>query len=283
MTAMKLSRLSSAPAIAVSALILCGSQLWAQPLALPQAQGTFMTFDAPGASGTFSVSINPAGEILGASSDSSGAVTGFLRSPQGTFTTFNAPGATEYEYQFFGEPSGSNLNPSGEAMGFYGDANGTLHGFVRDLLGPITTFDAPDADITPGDFAGTLAVSINPAGETAGFYFDAQGNSHGFVRDANGHVTELDAPGASSLCFGLTTPTSINAVGAITGSYNDSVCNNHGFLREPNGVVIVVDIPGFSQTVPETINDGGEIAGFGFDAATGAGHGFVRDRGGLFS
>jgi len=285
MTAMKLSRLSSAPAIAVSALILSGSQLCAQPLALTQAQGTFIVFDAPGANGTYSVSINPAGEILGAATYSGGATAGFLRSPQGTFTTFNVPGTTEYVYQAFGEgPLGSTLNPSGEATGGYEEADCTLHGFVRAPLGAIATFDAPGADITPGDCAGTIPLSINPAGETTGFYVDAQFFFHGFVRDANGHVTDFDAPGASTDCFfGLTFPQGINAAGEITGSYLDSACNSHGFLRRRHGAVTVVDIPGFiGGTFPETINDRGEIAGFGFDA-TGAGHGFVRDHRGVFA
>src|SRR5215469_15999832 len=119
------------------------------------AAGTFITFDVPGASNTFPVSINPAGEILGSTTDSSGTTTGFLRSSQGTFTTFNVSGATEYTYPFWGEgSSGSTLNPSGEVTGGYGDANFTLHGFVRDPSGAITTFDAPDADITPGDYLG---------------------------------------------------------------------------------------------------------------------------------
>jgi len=169
MTSTKLSRLSSALAISASALILCGSQLSAQTLdqrkpldvaariaaarrlagravsspmapaagTLTEAQGTFITFDAPGAgnvafSGTYSVSINPAGEILGSTIDSSGAETGFLRSSQGTFATFNVSGAaTGYSYPFSGVgPSGSTLNPSGEATGSYGDANFALHGFV---------------------------------------------------------------------------------------------------------------------------------------------------------
>lgn len=254
---------------------------------LTPAQGTFITFDAPGAGnmgGTFSVSINPAGEILGSTIDSSGAVAGFLRSPQGTFTTFNVPGATEYIYPFFGEgPLGSTLNPSGEATGNYGDANGTGHGFVRDQGGAITTFDAPGADLTPGDFGGTIAFSINPAGETTGFYFDAQFFVHGFVRDANGQVTDFDAPDASTACpFGLTQPQGINARGVITGFYWDSQCITHGFLRNRHGRFSEFDPPNFTSSVPLTINDGGELAGFGSDA-TGAGHGFVREHGGFFT
>jgi hypothetical protein len=167
MTPAKLSCLS-ALVTSVSALILWGSPLCAQPLnprtplgmaaratavrglagravnnpmaatiTLTQAQGTLITFDAPGAgntaySGTYLVSINPAGEILGSITDSSSGVTGFLRSRQGTFTTFNISGASAYTFSLWGEgPAGSSLNPSGEATGGYVDANGTFHGFVR--------------------------------------------------------------------------------------------------------------------------------------------------------
>src|SRR5215469_14855444 len=165
MTRAKLSPISSALAISVSALILCGSQLWAQTLdqrtpldlaariaaarrlarrvvsspiasettTLPEAQGTFITFDAPGAgdtafSGTYSASINPAGDILGSTVDSSGATSGFLRSRQGTFTTFNVPGATLGLLPSF-VPIGSTLNPSGEATGNYVAAYGVVHAF----------------------------------------------------------------------------------------------------------------------------------------------------------
>jgi hypothetical protein len=254
------------------------------------ATGTFITFDAPGAgniaySGTYSVSINPAGEILGSTTDSNGAVTGFLRSSQGTFTTFNVSGATEYIYPYWGVgPSGSTLNPSGEATGGYGDANFTIHGFVRDPSGAITTFDAPGADITPGDFAGTLPLSINQAGEVTGYYFDANYLAHGFVRDKKGNVTAFDAPDASTACwFGLTSPASINAGGEITGNYLDSGCNQHGFLREPNGAFTEFDVPGFTGITPLTINDGGQIAGSYWDASYNYNHGFLRDPSGAIT
>jgi hypothetical protein len=256
----------------------------APTITLTEAQGTFITFDAPGVfdtafSGTYSVSINPAGEILGATIDSSGATTGFLRSSLGTFTTFNVSGATEYTYPFFGVGAfGSTLNPSSEATGAYFDANGTGHGFVRDPRGAITTFDAP------GAVGETSPLSINPAGEVTGFYIDANAFAHSFLRDAKGNVTEFDAPGASTACFfGLTGANGINAAGEITGNYFDSsLCHSHGYLRERNGAFTVFDVPGFTQTFPLTINNAGKIAGWGYDP-TGAGHGFLRDNRGFFT
>jgi hypothetical protein len=232
-------RVARAPQIAVAALLVCGLPAYGQRLEprmaaasaaaqspqpatatpLPQAAGTFMTFDAPGACGTPSfpgctdpVAINPAGEILGYSVDANGIPHGFLRDTNGTFTSFDVPGTAFYTLVFFEGPPGSSLSPVGEATGGYIDTNGLFHGFVRDNRGAITTFDAP------GGFGNTIPLAINPAGEVAGYFFDANFFTHGFFRDANGNVTTFDVPGASIACFlGLTMATGMNAVGEITG------------------------------------------------------------------
>ena len=44
----------------------------------------------------------------------------------------------------------------------------------------IITFDAPGAGTLPGQ--GTIASSINPAGEITGWYDDASDVVHGFLR-----------------------------------------------------------------------------------------------------
>jgi hypothetical protein len=70
-----------------------------------------------------------------------------------------------------------------------------------------------------------LAVSQFP--RRAGWYFDASGVIHGFVRSANGTITTLDAPGAgtgTSPATGFplgTQALSINNLGVITGYYID--------------------------------------------------------------
>jgi hypothetical protein len=264
-------------------------------MALPETPGTFITFDAPGACEkpsfppgcTIAVAINPAGDILGYSVDASGIEHGFLRDGRGTFNPFNVQGAGEYTLAFFGQgPPGSSLNSSGEATGGYFDSSSVFHGFVRDRGGAITTFDAPGADTTPGHFNGTFPISINAAGEVTGYYFDANSFFHGFVRDVKGNVTDFDPPGYSSACFGIgfTFPTAINAAGEIVGQYVDSECYSHGFMRERNGAITVVDDPSFlSGIVPLTINNGGLIAGGGFDEFGNAQHWFVRDNRGSFA
>jgi hypothetical protein len=60
------------------------------------------------------------------------------------------------------------------------DPSSVIHGFVRASEGTLTTFDDPDAGT--GGFQGTVAKSINSAGDIAGYYVDASGVSHGFVR-----------------------------------------------------------------------------------------------------
>jgi hypothetical protein len=231
--------------------------------------------------------INPAGEILGysplTSSGLFGPTSGFLRDGNGTFNTFDVPGAISYvsALVFYGPP-GSSLNPSGEAVGGYLDANSVFHGFVRDNHGVITTFDAPGADINPADQVGTVPLSINAAGEATGYYWDATFSLHGFFRDKHGTVTDFDPPGYSTACNGVTFPTAINAAGEIVGNYEDAECFVHGFLRERNGAFTVVDVPGSPGTFPLTINDGKVIAGW-FQESNGDGHWFVRDNRGSFS
>jgi len=66
------------------------------------------------------------------------------------------------------------INPAGAITGFYDDANGTIHGFLRDRAGTFTTFDPPGSVDTDPD-------AINPAGVITGFYV-ANGTLHGFLR-----------------------------------------------------------------------------------------------------
>ena len=55
--------------------------------------GTFITFDVPGAAGTEPGTINVWGAIVGDYFDPSGVYHGFLRQPDGNLITFDVPGA----------------------------------------------------------------------------------------------------------------------------------------------------------------------------------------------
>lgn len=56
------------------------------------------------------------------------------------------------------------------------EANFVFHGFVRAANGTITSFDVPGAS------QGIFALSINPMGAITGYYTDASGVNHGFLR-----------------------------------------------------------------------------------------------------
>src|SRR5262249_39538762 len=84
--------------------------------------GTFTSFDVPGAQDTAPSAINPAGTVVGDYFDASG-IHGFLRASNGAFTKFDIPSAP------FGlDPTA--INPAAAVTGFYSDANGVAHGFL---------------------------------------------------------------------------------------------------------------------------------------------------------
>jgi hypothetical protein len=75
-------------------------------------------------------------------------------------------------------PGGSifpnSINAAGVIAGNYYGC-GAEHGFVRDRDGKLTTFDPPGS-------TSTQPTSINDAGAITGFYADASGVTHGFLR-----------------------------------------------------------------------------------------------------
>ena len=97
-----------------------------------------------------------------------------------TFTTYNNPGDTNFN-QLLG------INNSGVIAGYFGDGN----------IVPNTGYTlVPPAGYTSENFPGSIqtqVIGINGAGTTVGFYIDAAGNTHGFVR--NGALfTTVDDP-----------------------------------------------------------------------------------------
>jgi uncharacterized membrane protein len=123
-------------------------------------RGRFTTIDRPGAAATYLTGINDRGQIVGISADRAedlaAAPRGFLLE-RGRYRTIAVPSAAA--------TTPSDINNRGQITGNYTDADGTLHGFVRDRRGRITTFDHPDA-VPPG----TAAYNINNRGQITGAY-----------------------------------------------------------------------------------------------------------------
>jgi hypothetical protein len=119
---------------------------------------------------------------------------------------------------------------------------------------------------------GTRAICINRYGTVAGEYTDSSYTDHGFVRFANGHITEFDAPGLQG-----TEVSGINSSGQIIGNAQTDFENrfNYAYLRNPDGHFVLLNAPGAVSTFAEGINDSGEITGFYIDSLSEY-HGFVR-------
>ena len=150
----------------------------------------------------------------------------------------------------------------------------------------ITSFDAPGADLNPGDFNGTYPSGINAWGVIAGSYQSADTVFHGFLRSPRGKFTTFQAPGADTTAgsYNGTYPSSINDLGAITGSYWDANGFSHGFLRSRDGNFTTFDVPGVGGygTTPRAFNLEGAVVGTYTDSNYSF-HAFLRSPDGTFT
>jgi hypothetical protein len=193
----------------------------------------------------------------------------------GPIITFDAPGAGTGSGQGTGCFAFTDcsvlLNNFGAVTGYYLDANNVFHGFVRSPEGKFTTFDAPGADTTAGDFNGTLPNAINDAGAITGVYYDVNSVGHGFVRSPEGAFATFDAPGAN----GLSNPIALNLEGAVVGYYFNQNDTFAAFLRRPDGTFVTWGGPDASSSGAFNINIFGTVAGHYQDNSSVI-HGFLR-------
>jgi probable HAF family extracellular repeat protein len=180
---------------------------------LYSAASGYTDLDFPGASDTYALSINDAGQVVGSylytDSNGIGQLTGFLYS-HGTHTTIGPPGGI-YTYL-------TSINKFGAIVGHYQQSSGGYEqGFVYSN-GTYTPIEFPGA-------VSTVPISINDKGQITGYY-QTSSTQNGFVF-SNGQYTSIDPPaGIGATAF------SINNSGQIVGDYEDNSTNhtNHGFL-----------------------------------------------------
>lgn len=193
--------------------------------------GTIHEGDVPGAGTGYHQGTSADGKlggvIKGVYIDGNSVWHSFLRMPDGTITNIDAPDAGTGANQGTLE---NDRNSKGGIAGTYIDANIAWHGFLRtpDPDGEIKEFDAPGAGTGSGQ--GTQAWGMNPTGWITGYYIDANGVSHGFLRTPRGHIYRFDAPGAGTTGNQGTYAREINPTGAIAGYYIDANRVSHGFL-----------------------------------------------------
>jgi hypothetical protein len=192
------------------------------------------------------------------------------QSNHGTFTTIDFPGAASTG----GLGEAFRINPRGDIVGPYTNADGSSHGFLLsggkfspiDFPGATSTFpyDINSRGKIVGSYTTNQPPQINPFG--LGFDF------HGFLLSGSS-FTKIDFPGAV-----VTTAWGINQAD-ILGSYFDGT-TAHGYLLS-GGSFTPIDFPGAGFTQALGINPQGDIVGdyFGADELP---HGFLL-RGGSFT
>jgi hypothetical protein len=236
---------------------------------------TFMPMNFPGSAQTQMTGLNDTGTAVGYLYKTNGGVLvdnqfGFYEKGGIFFhvdnpkTPKSPPPGILIENQLLG------VTNNDLAVGFYNSVgmDGTgdhpvSHGYTYDIA--TNTFSAdindPNASLTNG---GTVAAAINNSGDIAGFYTDAGGTIHGFLKDGNVFTT-VDAPGAT-----LTELLGLNDKGWAVG-FDVVGGKMHGIIF--NGMTIkTVDDPSAlcmacTGTTFNGINDKGQIVGFFGDAA----------------
>jgi len=204
---------------------------------LYQSSGVITTF-AASVWGTYPMSINDSGWIVGYYNDKYGAHHGFLRNPK--YTVLDVPGAGTNSGQGT-EPL--SVNDSGEISGVYFDANSVEHGFVRDAAGDYASFDVSGGDAVTGAW-------VNQYGQIAGNYTTAGNVPHGYVREADGTITTFDAPNSSG-----TYVVGINSTENTTGYFFPAGGGTEEFVRDQYGNITTFSISGYSSTAGIEDND----------------------------
>jgi uncharacterized membrane protein len=230
----------------------------------------------PGAQVAAHTNLNNRGQVVGISPDDQGVVRAFVKDRHGRVTTFAVPGATV--------TFATGINDRGQVAGTYYDARaiggggppprGTVHGFVRQPGGRITTIDLS------ARFDNTAVTDINDRGQVVGQTLDATGQAIGFLRDPDGKLAIIDLPGGA----GVGEILALNDRGQVVGYWDDRYQTptiepgtRHGFVWD-RGRLTRFDVPGSLATGALGINNAGQVTG-SYDDAAGRHHGFVLRRG----
>jgi hypothetical protein len=209
---------------------------------LREKNGTFITFDPPGSANTAPLAISATGEIAGYYADGNEALHGFLRHKAGSIVEFDAPDASTNSAQ---GTFPLTINTQGKIAGyFYSRPSGVLHGFLRESDGAFVVFDPPgsvgESASPSADREGyrvravTAPLSVNAGGEITGYFGDAAGVLHAFIRSSRGGFGVFEAAGASTNGGLGTFAQAMNDRGEVAGYYFDQVHSvRHGFLLKP--------------------------------------------------
>ena len=177
-------------------------------------RGKFTQVDAPDANITYLHGINNRGQVVGHFREDIHALAhGFLWA-NGEFTSLDIPGVLVVGQRT--ETMG--INDRGQVVGTF-QSGGVDRGFLID--GRVVT----QIDIGP---MGSMATGINNHGQIVGSYRDAALVEHGFLRQADGSFTTIEASNVTGIAA-----VGINDGSDIVGLYTRAGGSFHGFLFSP--------------------------------------------------
>ncbi|MGA7415678.1 MAG: hypothetical protein WBW33_34715, partial [Bryobacteraceae bacterium] len=161
------------------------------------------------------------------------------------------------------------INNSGVISGYYGSGADAAHPNQGYTLVPPNSFTSENF---PGSVQ-TQVVAINNAGDTAGFYVDAGGNTHGFVK-VGGTFTTIDNPGGTfNQLLGL------NSLGTAAGYYQNSMNTQFAYtvtnLTSAPKFTAVPDLPSNTSAQATGVNNAGIIVGFYVASGSGNTYGYI--------
>jgi uncharacterized membrane protein len=231
--------------------------VWPPMSAVAQLTYSFQTVNFPTDSFTQLLGINDSGEIAGyhGSGLTGHPNRGFRLDLPSTFTPENFPGAVQTQV--------IGINNVFNTAGFYIDANGSNHGFLK-VGSHFHSVDFPDTTSVPKV---NQLLGLN-AEQSAGFYNDSASNSHGYIASRSGVFSALIVPDATS-----STATGVNEAGQVSGFYTDKAGVTHGFLLN-QGKFKRLNFPGATATQAFGLNNQGQVVGSYTDSA-GLIHGFI--------
>jgi probable HAF family extracellular repeat protein len=225
---------------------------------LRDRRGRFTTIDMPGAMATQPSDMNDLDQVVGIYSTTARQPQATNANPRGflldrgRFIRIDVPGAMLTR--------ANGVNNRRQVVGEFVDAAGNSHGFLWDRA-RFTTIDVPGA-------SATSVLNINDRGQLIGGYVkdltEQPLTFHGFQLD-KGRVTTFDAPpGPLTLMLGNNNRGQVVGAGA-TGGVTDGgpVPTVRGFLlrKGVKGPITPIAFPGAPNTLPNGINDLGQIVG----------------------
>lgn len=159
---------------------------------------------------------------------------------------------------------------SGTNLGIGQDAN---YGFIRYSKNGKPQYVLVN-DLAAGVPATAQVLGVNASQIAAGFYVDANGNSHGFTYSLAASVyTPVKVPGAPQV-----SATGINNNNLVCGFYVDGRKIQHAFLEASTGSSpISFTVPGAAVTQFLGVNSKGEAVGFYQLTPTDITHGITYD------